>query len=103
MISVSLDDRLGPKNADLDISGQPRPLRHNGYLAGRPAELLWLVTRYASEIAVGDRVLLVEEPRHEWRRRRRHRCPSRGLMATPLDLANGARIGPNPRFWGVSP
>lgn len=28
------------------------------YLASRPAQVIWLVTRYAAEIAVGDRVFL---------------------------------------------
>jgi hypothetical protein len=30
----------------------------DGYLSSRPSQLVWLVTRYASEIAVGDRVYL---------------------------------------------
>src|SRR5262249_4760029 len=30
----------------------------DGYLASRPAQVVWLVTRYASEMRVGDRVYL---------------------------------------------
>jgi hypothetical protein len=40
------------------FQGNPDIYNIDGYLAARPAELLWLVTRYASEIAVGDRVYL---------------------------------------------
>jgi hypothetical protein len=39
---------------------QSNPDRFNidSYLAARPAEFLWLVTRYESEISIGDRVYL---------------------------------------------
>jgi hypothetical protein len=40
------------------FQGNPDDFDIDGYLAARPAELLWLVTRYANEIAVGDRVYL---------------------------------------------
>jgi hypothetical protein len=30
----------------------------DSYLAARPAEFLWLVTRYDSDISIGDRVYL---------------------------------------------
>jgi hypothetical protein len=40
------------------FQGNPDDYDIDGYLNSRPAQLDWLVTRYASEIAVGDRVYL---------------------------------------------
>jgi hypothetical protein len=40
------------------FQGNPDRYDIDGYLAARPAELLWLVTRYESDISVGDRVYL---------------------------------------------
>ena len=40
------------------FQGNPDRYDIDGYLAARPAELMWLVTRYESEISVGDRVYL---------------------------------------------
>jgi hypothetical protein len=39
---------------------QSNPDRFNidSYLAARPAEFLWLVTRYDSDVSIGDRVYL---------------------------------------------
>lgn len=40
------------------FQGNPDEYDIDAYLASRPSQLIWLVTRYASEIAVGDRVYL---------------------------------------------
>ena len=40
------------------FQGNPDDYDIDGYLAPRPAEVVWLVTRYADEIAAGDRVYL---------------------------------------------
>jgi hypothetical protein len=40
------------------FQGNPDRYKIDSYLAARPAELLWLVTRYDSDISVGDRVYL---------------------------------------------
>jgi len=40
------------------FQGNPDEYDIDGYLASRPGRLSWLVTRYASEVAVGDRVYL---------------------------------------------
>jgi hypothetical protein len=56
----------------------------DGYLASRPALFVWLVTRYASEIAVGDRVYL-------WRNRGKQQAIS-GIVAEAVVTA-----APEPR------
>jgi len=40
------------------FQGNPDDYDIDAYLSSRPAQLVWLVSRYASEIAVGDRVYL---------------------------------------------
>jgi EVE domain len=40
------------------FQGNPDEYDIDGYLASRPAQVVWLVNRYASEIAIGDRVYL---------------------------------------------
>jgi hypothetical protein len=40
------------------FQGNPDDYDIDGYLASRPSLVVWLVTRYASEIAPGDRVYL---------------------------------------------
>jgi hypothetical protein len=40
------------------FQGNPDDYDIDGYLASRPSQVVWLVTRYASEIAPGDRVYL---------------------------------------------
>jgi len=40
------------------FQGNPDDYDIDGYLGSRPAQLVWLVTRYASEIIIGDRVYL---------------------------------------------
>jgi EVE domain/HNH endonuclease len=40
------------------FQGNPDDFDIDGYLATRPVELPWLVTRYADQIAVGDRVYI---------------------------------------------
>jgi EVE domain len=49
---------LGPKMRTWIFQGNPDRYDIDGYLASRPAELLWLVSRYGSDVAVGDRVYL---------------------------------------------
>lgn len=38
------------------FQGNPEDFDIDGYLGSRPAQVVWLVTWYASEIAIGDRV-----------------------------------------------
>ena len=40
------------------FQGNPDDYDIDGYLASRPSQVVWLVTRYANEIALGDRVYL---------------------------------------------
>ena len=40
------------------FQGNPDEYDIDGYFASRPAQAVWLVNRYASEIAIGDRVYL---------------------------------------------
>lgn len=40
------------------FQGNPDEFDIDGYLASRPPQIVWLVTRYASEMSVGDRVYL---------------------------------------------
>jgi hypothetical protein len=40
------------------FQGNPDRFDIDGYLAARPPELLWLVTRYEADISVGDHVYL---------------------------------------------
>jgi hypothetical protein len=47
------------KDADFDISRKPSEYDIDGYLASRPAQVVWLVRRYAAEIANG---LTVDAP-----------------------------------------
>ena len=48
------------------FQGNPDRYDIDGYLAARPAELLWLITRYDSDISVGDRVyLLIGSANHD--------------------------------------
>ena len=42
----------------MDLQGNPDDFDIDGYLASRPSQVFWLVTRYASEMAPGDRVYL---------------------------------------------
>jgi hypothetical protein len=39
------------------FQGNPDDFDIDGYLATQPVEFPWLVTRYAADIAVGDRVV----------------------------------------------
>jgi hypothetical protein len=47
-----------PKMRAWIFQGNPDRFDIDGYLAARPAEFLWLVTRYESDISIGDRVYL---------------------------------------------
>lgn len=40
------------------FQGNPKEYDIDGYLASRPSRVVWLVTRYASEMLIGDRVYL---------------------------------------------
>src|SRR4051794_18589910 len=40
------------------FQGNPKEHDIDGYLASRPSQVVWLVTRYASEMSMGDRVYL---------------------------------------------
>jgi hypothetical protein len=66
------------------------------YLSSRPPQLVWLVTRYASEIAVGDRVYL-------WRNQGKEGAVS-GVIAEAIVTAAPELRGEDPdgvRFWRV--
>src|SRR5262245_10764661 len=49
---------LGVRMRTWIFQGNPDRFDIDGYLAARPAEFLWLVTRYESDISLGDRVYL---------------------------------------------
>ena len=46
-----------PKSSRI-FQGNPNDYDIDSYLASRPAEVVWLVTRYADEITMGDRIYL---------------------------------------------
>ncbi|MCX7310344.1 MAG: EVE domain-containing protein [Alphaproteobacteria bacterium] len=55
------------------FQGNPDDYDIDAYLASRPAEVIWLVTRYADKIAVGDRVYF-------WRNQGQHNAVA-GVIA----------------------
>jgi hypothetical protein len=61
------------------FQGNPDDYDIDGYLASRPPRLVWLASRYASDIAVGDRVYL-------WRNQDNN-VLSRGLLLRPPVVA----------------
>ena len=66
----------------------------DGYFASRPAEVVWLVTRYADEIAAGDRVYL-------WRNQGQQRAVA-GIIAEAIVTTAPVLRGEDPngvRFW----
>ena len=65
---------VGLLDANMDISGNPDRYDIDAYLAARPAELLWLVTRVRVSFRHFGRTprVSMEEPRSGWCRRRRH-------------------------------
>jgi hypothetical protein len=66
----------------------------DGYLAMRPAEFPWLVTRYADDIAVGDRVYL-------WRTQGKHKVDA-GVIAEAEVIGPTALRPESPdavQFW----
>lgn len=66
----------------------------DAYLASRPAQLVWLAVRYASEIAVGDRVYL-------WRNQGKQNAIP-GIVAEAIVTASPQLRGEDPdgvRFW----
>jgi 5-methylcytosine-specific restriction endonuclease McrA len=78
------------------FQGNPDDYDIDGYLASRPAQLVWLVTRYASEIAMGDRVYL-------WRNQGKQGAIA-GIIAEAVVTVAPALRGEDPdgmRFWRV--
>lgn len=69
------------------FQGNPDEYDVDAYLASRPAQLVWLVTRYASDIAVGDRVYL-------WRNQGKQNAVSgiiaEGIVTIPPELRGEA-------------
>ena len=66
------------------------------YLASRPAEVVWLVTRYADEVEVGDRVYL-------WRNQGQQKSVA-GIIAEAIVTAPPIVRGEDPdgvRFWRI--
>lgn len=58
------------------FQGDPDEFDLDGYLASRPGQVPWLVTRYASEIAVGDHVYV-------WRNQGTQRVVGRRAFRPP--------------------
>ena len=80
--------------ADLIFQGNPDEFDLDGYLASRPGEVAWLVTRYASEIAVGDHVYV-------WRNQGTQHAVA-GVVAEGIVTASPALRDEDPaavRFW----
>jgi 5-methylcytosine-specific restriction endonuclease McrA len=78
------------------FQGNPDDYDIDGYLGSRPAQLVWLVTRYASEIAVGDRVYL-------WRNQGKQSAIP-GIIAEAIITAAPELRGEDPeglRFWRI--
>jgi predicted HNH restriction endonuclease len=76
------------------FQGNPDDYDIDGYLSSRPAQLVWLVTRYASEIAVRDRVYL-------WRNQGKQSAIP-GIIAEGIVTAAPELRGEDPegvRFW----
>jgi hypothetical protein len=76
------------------FQGNPDDYDIDGYLSSRPAQLVWLVTRYASEIAVRDRVYL-------WRNQGKQSAIP-GIIAEGIVTASPELRGEDPegvRFW----
>ena len=76
------------------FQGNPNEYDIDGYLASRPATVSWLVTRYASEVALGDRVYL-------WRNQGQQHAIA-GFVAEAVVVAPTEMRGEDPeavRFW----
>ena len=76
------------------FQGNPDEYDIDAYLASRPAQLVWLVTRYASEVAVGDRVYI-------WRNQGKQKAVP-GIIAEGIITAAPELRGEAPdavRFW----
>ena len=76
------------------FQGNPDEYDIDAYLATRPAELVWLVTRFASDIVVGDRVYL-------WRNQGHDKAVS-GVIAEGIITQPPRLRGEDPagvRFW----
>jgi hypothetical protein len=76
------------------FQGNPDDYDIDGYLSTRPARLVWLVTRYAAEITVGDRVYL-------WRNQGKQKATP-GIIAEAIVTAAPELRDEDPegvRFW----
>jgi 5-methylcytosine-specific restriction endonuclease McrA len=76
------------------FQGNPDEYDIDAYLASRPAEVVWLVTRYTDEIAHGDRVYL-------WRNQGQHKSVA-GIIAEAVVTAPSAlrdEDADGVRFW----
>jgi hypothetical protein len=77
------------------FQGNPDDFDIDGYLATRPIELPWLVTRYADEIAVGDLVYI-------WRTQGSSQRAKAGVIAEAEVVASAALRPESPDavpFW----
>ena len=63
------------------FQGNPNDYDIDSYLASRPAEIVWLVTRYSEEIAEGDRVYL-------WRNQGEQQKSVAGIVAEAVVTAS---------------
>src|SRR3954451_15324286 len=76
------------------FQGNPDDFDIDGYLASRPSQVVWLVSRYANEIAIGDRVYL-------WRNQGQSKAVA-GVVAEAI-VAELPRLRPEDlegvRFW----
>lgn len=79
------------------FQGNPDDFDIDGYLASRPPRLVWLASRYASDIAVGDHVYL-------WRNQGQQRAVA-GIVAEAVVTEAPHLRGEDPdgvRFWRVA-
>lgn len=79
------------------FQGNPDDYDIDGYLASRPTNVTWLVTRYGSEIAIGDRVFF-------WRNKGTATKAVPGIIAEGIVTAGVQQRPEDPegvKFWRV--
>jgi hypothetical protein len=76
------------------FQGNPDRFDLDAYLASRPGQIVWLVTRHASEIAIGDQVYI-------WRTQGTQRAVAGVIAEAAVTAAPSIRVeDPNAmRFW----
>jgi hypothetical protein len=79
------------------FQGNPDEFDIDGFLASRPPQVVWLVTRYAADIAIGDRVYL-------WRNQGKQNAVA-GILAEGIISSVPELRGEDPessKFWRMA-